>query len=80
MKLACDYWRCGWKGDSSEVLSAPDPFKEGETLLACPSCKDQTLRTCCDEPGCYEQDTIGFPTDKGYRRTCHKHSKGAAQK
>jgi hypothetical protein len=29
----------------------------------------------CDEPGCTEQRTCGFPTDKGYRNTCGKHAK-----
>lgn len=29
----------------------------------------------CDEPGCYEVVSCGFPTDDGeYRRTCYSHS------
>ena len=28
----------------------------------------------CDEFGCYEQSSCGFPTSDGYRRTCYKHS------
>lgn len=29
----------------------------------------------CDEPGCYEVTSCGFPTDDGgYRRTCYDHS------
>lgn len=29
----------------------------------------------CDEPGCYNTASCGFPTsDGGYRRTCHDHS------
>lgn len=29
----------------------------------------------CDEPGCYEVTSCGFPTDDGgYRRTCYGHS------
>jgi len=30
----------------------------------------------CDEPGCYEVSSCGFPTGDGeYRRTCYDHSK-----
>lgn len=29
----------------------------------------------CDEPGCYEEASCGFPTEDGYRRTCTDHSK-----
>lgn len=28
----------------------------------------------CDEPGCYQHVSCGFPTDGGYRRTCSDHS------
>lgn len=72
-KLACSEWRCSWHGQRSEALIAPDPFNVGCKLFACPECRQQTLRTCCDEPGCWNEDTIGTPTAKGYRRTCHKH-------
>jgi hypothetical protein len=29
----------------------------------------------CDEPGYREEASSGWPSDDGYRRTCHKHSK-----
>jgi hypothetical protein len=30
--------------------------------------------SCCDEPGCYEVTSCGFPTEDGkYRRTCYEH-------
>lgn len=72
-KRACDDWRCGWRGLDTEILRAPDPFNAGCELVACPKCRCQTIRTCCDEPNCWEQDTCGTPTTAGYRRTCHKH-------
>jgi len=28
----------------------------------------------CDEFGCYEMASCGFPTENGYRRTCYEHS------
>ena len=29
---------------------------------------------CCDEPGCYEVTSCGWPTeDGGYRHTCYEH-------
>jgi len=27
----------------------------------------------CDEPGCFDDASSGFPTDNGYRWTCYKH-------
>ena len=35
--------------------------------------KLKKILTCCDEPGCYEQISSGFPTDNGYRQTCGTH-------
>jgi len=29
----------------------------------------------CDEPGCKKQIVCGWPSDKGYRRTCSEHNK-----
>lgn len=73
VRLACDNWRCQWRGNSNTVLRAPDPFNTGCELLACPNCREQKIRTCCDEPECWEQDTCGTPTLTGYRRTCGRH-------
>lgn len=73
--LRCGNRRCGWIGTGGEVLAAPDPFDpEGDPLTACPLCREvNNIRTCCDEPECFEQDTCGFPAELGYRRTCGKH-------
>lgn len=71
MKLVCD---CGWSGESSDLLSAPDPFEVGGTITACPNCKDIcSLVVACDEPGCYQHASCGTPTENGYRNTCHDH-------
>lgn len=65
---------CGWKGSGEEVLEAANPFDANDTISGCPKCKSaQTMRTTCDEPGCWEPDTCGTPTPNGYRRTCGKH-------
>ena len=29
----------------------------------------------CDEPGCYDYISCGWPSDDGYRQTCSKHMK-----
>jgi hypothetical protein len=34
----------------------------------------KTFALLCDEPGCYNGASCGFPTDNGYRRTCYEHS------
>ena len=65
---------CGWRGHDDDILYAPSPFEPQFTIYACPKCKTiEQLRGCCDEPGCWEQDTCGTPTPSGYRRTCGKH-------
>ena len=72
-KLICESHRCRWVGLTSEALSAPNPFVEGEKLIACPQCREQTLCSCCDESGCTELASCGTPVPNGYRWTCYKH-------
>lgn len=72
-KVTCSNISCDWHGDRNDALQAPDPFLVGNVLFACPRCCEQTVVTACDEPDCWEQDTIGTPTPTGYRRTCSKH-------
>lgn len=57
MKLVCSSWRCQWTGDESSALKATNPFIEGDQLMACPSCREQTIVECCDEPGCNQPAT-----------------------
>ena len=39
--------------------------------------KIKSLVGCCDEPGCYDYITCGWPTeDGGYRQTCSNHYHG----
>jgi len=65
---------CNWRGRANEILATRNPFEPGTVIYACPACKEiGQLRTTCDEPGCWEEDTIGQPVPDGYRRTCHKH-------
>lgn len=78
MRLMCE--ECGWRGDDCTVLRAQDPFNSGCDLVACPQCREQAIRTCCDEPGCWDADTCGTSTPRGYRRTCHKHAPPALDK
>lgn len=35
----------------------------------------KTNLNMCDEPDCYDEASCGWPSDKGYRRTCASHSK-----
>lgn len=32
-----------------------------------------TPHLCCDEPGCGKHAHCGWPSEKGYRRTCGEH-------
>jgi len=66
----------------ADMLAAPSPFDSAYTLWACPKCKqcDEGFFQICDEPGCNQEATCGWPTnDGGYRRTCSEHMKGFAK-
>ena len=75
-------WRCPDCGTISlekDFLKATSPFNENETLLACPVCfavDGLDFEEMCDEPGCNQVATCGFPSSiefGGYRRTCGSH-------
>jgi hypothetical protein len=60
--------------EEGQQLTAPDPFRPGDMLVACPECREvNALRLCCDAPGCWSMVVAGTPTATGYRRTCHEH-------
>lgn len=37
--------------------------------------KIKSIVGLCDEPGCYDYISCGWPSDDGYRSTCSKHMK-----
>jgi len=60
------------------MLTAPNPFDEGDILYACPNCKEiGSVVVCCDEPDCNQPANCGTPTKVDgqavYRNTCSKH-------
>lgn len=74
-KRFCD--ECGWRGHQADILTAANPFDSEDVVVGCPQCKCvNTIKTCCDEPGCWEPDDCGTPTAEGYRRTCGEHMRG----
>ncbi len=77
--IKCTGRRCGWIGGESELLEAQNPFIMGETIKACPKCGEinSTLAEVCDEPGCNEEATCGWPSPSGYRTTCGEHMRSA---
>ena len=65
---------CDWNGDDAELLRASSPFDVACTIVGCPKCKAvDDIANACDEPGCDQEATCGFPALGGYRRTCGKH-------
>lgn len=69
--VKCD---CGWHGSTTALLTAPHPFEEDDVVFGCPKFRDiDTLTRLCDEPGCLERQTVGWPSKDGYRMTCAKH-------
>lgn len=69
---------CGWVGLRAEVLTAPSPFRSDDLLTACPDCRfvSEPIEVC-DEEGCDKNATCGWPSNKGYRRTCFDHMEKA---
>lgn len=51
---------CGWNGEKSKVLRAPNPFISNKTLYACPNCKrTETLKHGCNVDGCDCTEWVG---------------------
>jgi ABC-type dipeptide/oligopeptide/nickel transport system permease subunit len=56
------------------IFASPDPFNPGETIEACPKCREiGTLVGCCDLSGCRKPGTSGIPSPTGYLHRCHEH-------
>jgi len=73
-KVVCHEFRCKWHGETDEMLSAKNPFRDGDMIYACPKCKEiNSVVTACDETDCWKEATAGTPTDNGYRQTCSEH-------
>ena len=77
-------WKCTACGSivlETELLKATSPFYAADVLIGCPKCfatnGTTTIEDICDEPGCTELATRGFPVADesfgGYRRTCGEH-------
>lgn len=66
---------CNWHGDLVDMLIAPNPFRDDDTICVCPQCRavTSTARIACDEPGCWDIARYGTPTEGGYRWTCSDH-------
>lgn len=60
--------RCGWLYGFSTVADAMN-------LLGIPNPCQMPEEICCDEPGCTEKRSCGWPSKDGYRFTCHAHCK-----
>jgi hypothetical protein len=72
-----DKWictECRFVGMGDKFDKVKDP-RGPDTWNVCPQCRTPEHAVfACDEPGCNEESSCGFPTDTGYRRTCFRHS------
>lgn len=71
---------CGAYVRQSQLLQAENPFDSEQRLEFCPECRDvvgDPLRLICDEYGCTETASCGWPSPDGYRNTCGKHMREA---
>ena len=53
-----------------DLNTVPDARK---ALAANDHEKLKKVLSCCDEPGCYEEISCGWPSENGYRSTCGEH-------
>lgn len=66
---------CDRIASDSELLRAANPFDSQDELVGCPHCKQvEGFDRLCDEPECEQTVSCGWPSEDGYRSTCHKHS------
>lgn len=75
-KKKCECNECCHITTYDLLLKAKHPFQDNETIYGCPKCKNiECFNPICDEPGCTEPVTCGYPTETlGYRNACYKHS------
>jgi hypothetical protein len=69
-------WKPCWQGTTADLLRAPDPFNEGEELVACPNCRSgDELTRACDIDGCWKEATCGTPVKdaRRYVQVCGDH-------
>jgi len=68
---------CSERVSINEVLQAPDPFNKGDTIYACPHCREvESLSSACVVEDCRYPASNGTPNRGGYRYVwlCSKHS------
>lgn len=68
---------CGRGCVDGEYLTAPDPFDSGETITACPHCREvEALESGCQAEGGYQRSSSGNPDVGGHRYVwaCWKHA------
>lgn len=69
--------------DEDKLLIDNNPFIKGHIIMGCPTCFSvNSVVIVCDEYGCENAASFGYPTDEGYKNTCAEHMrkyKGKAQ-
>lgn len=67
--------RCDEIVNNNDLLSGWNPFDEDENIHGCPKCRqcNEGFHMVCDEPGCTKRVSCGWPSESGYRQTCHDH-------
>lgn len=72
---------CGHHCTVELLLRAQHPFDPDDFVEGCPECLSvDHFEIVCDEPGCRQVASCGFPTRNGYRNTCGEHFRAAEGK
>jgi len=57
--VVCTERWCGWSGEITNTLQAPNPFEINKTLYACPRCKKMSISGGCNVDGCNDRTWVG---------------------
>lgn len=67
----------GYSGNGIRTTGGLSALEEAFDALGWDDPSPLDKEEMCDEPGCTEPTSCGFPTPNGYRRTCGKHYREA---
>lgn len=77
MPSKAQFWlcECDWRGETAELLVAPNPFDPNDTIAGCPNCKavGEFIHVCGHEQ-CRNPASGGYPMPDGdYLWRCYQH-------
>lgn len=70
-------WKCSVCStitDEDNLFIGDNPLTENNMIVGCLVCFSvNTMQVVCDEYGCENLATFGYPTNEGYKNACGQH-------